>query len=549
MKYSCPKLRYLRKQFGMFVDIIMNTRNMVSGGVAPDFDEWPEAGGIMARIVEIKGKTLASIIPTLVSGLYSDRFDLIREYCQNAYDAILLKYGEEASIKGLVDIRIDGRNISIHDNGTGMTKEVVANLATLGYTTKDTPEQVGDRGIGRLSGICAARKIHFVTKAAGDSEEWIFEINAGDLVASLDRETKLTKDAGEILASFSKARTQGVRSSEINKSYTTVILYDIIGSAGKLLDDKQTREYLELTLPVYVNPKSEYSAEIRTLYNEYLSQFPNICLRLNGKQIYKPFHRINFNSNHIEYESQVIKNDRGKTIAVVWYIWDPSESSMINNEWLRGLRFRQKSFTIGNSMDMREILNTSPVQVADWFAGEVIVVDEDCIVSSDRSRFEDNEARAVLLGSLEQKIGKRLTRIANERSYRNKTDKLMEKAKDVRGELSKIVNPTTHVSEKEAKKTLTEARKVRMELEKRKTRATDNKEQHKMKSLITGISEGERKASKTVRANDNPVTESMDQQARMVYSILIDAINKNWERSSTVEELITRIEKVLIKKL
>ena len=43
----------------------------------------------MSKIV---GRTLAGILPTLISGLYSDKFDMVREYCQNAYDAILINY-------------------------------------------------------------------------------------------------------------------------------------------------------------------------------------------------------------------------------------------------------------------------------------------------------------------------------------------------------------------------------------------------------------------------------------------------------------------------
>ena len=71
--------------------------------------------------IKVEGRTVASIIPTLVSGLYFDRFDLVREYCQNSYDAILLKYRGRAKNDGRIKIKIDGDSLHIHDNGTGMT--------------------------------------------------------------------------------------------------------------------------------------------------------------------------------------------------------------------------------------------------------------------------------------------------------------------------------------------------------------------------------------------------------------------------------------------
>jgi hypothetical protein len=239
----------------------------------------------------VSAKTLASIIPTLVSGLYKNKSDLVREYCQNAYDAILEEYGSRASTEGRIDITINGTDIMIHDNGTGMSKEVIEKCATIGYSTKDVPTQVGYRGIGRLSGICAAEKIHFVTRTKTDPHEYTFEIDAKALIESLNREIKFTQEAAELLCAHSTLKGRIVGGDEHNH-YTTVILHGVYGDSGKILNESQLRDYLEINLPVPINPLLQESEKINFLYSTHQADFPNIDCYLNKHQIFKPYHVV-----------------------------------------------------------------------------------------------------------------------------------------------------------------------------------------------------------------------------------------------------------------
>ncbi|KKR33904.1 MAG: hypothetical protein UT63_C0010G0008 [Candidatus Gottesmanbacteria bacterium GW2011_GWC2_39_8] len=497
---------------------------------------------------KLVGRTLASILPTIISGLYSDKYDIVREYCQNAYDAILLKYKTTAAKNGLITITISGNDIRIHDNGTGMTKDVVRKLSTIGYSTKDTNDQVGYRGIGRLSGICGARKIHFVTKSKDENVEYLFEIDSDGLTNEFsDRETKFSMDAGELLAKYSSMEEKILQDTNNGESYTTVVLHQVYGDAGKLLDPVKLKEYLELNLPLPTNKAFEHSKDIESLYSEHLPNFPNISIQLNGQLLTKPFHLLEENKS---YERMILKNAKGKVLAASWYTWDPNKSEMINNERLRGLRFRHKGFTIGDPGDMRNLLRTSPQQIPDWFSGEVIVVDGRALISSDRSRFEDTISRSELNIAMEHVLGKNLSLIARDRSSKISTKRFLVKGKLQIEYLNKILTSEKYKSKEELQNIADEANNLAEKIKNKTYTTSTNRDKNNLRETVSDILEKAQKVRKKAK-EENGIHDKvqLSEQSKAIHSILKIAIKKHCKNCKSANVLLTKIDSDILNEL
>src|ERR1051326_8181980 len=98
------------------------------------------------------------IIELLARQIYQTPLALLRENCQNAFDAILMRIQREGNAFGpKVDVSITTDKIIIADNGIGMSREEVReNFWRAGASGKNNPEAraagvVGTFGIGARS--------------------------------------------------------------------------------------------------------------------------------------------------------------------------------------------------------------------------------------------------------------------------------------------------------------------------------------------------------------------------------------------------------------
>src|SRR4030042_5818229 len=94
-----------------------------------------------------------SVLEALSSGLYPDNRHVIREFVQNAFDALNAwkKISGEQTLSP-IEIRIQKPSIFIADRGIGMDENQAQTFRYLGYSSKDRKENVGFRGIGKDSG-------------------------------------------------------------------------------------------------------------------------------------------------------------------------------------------------------------------------------------------------------------------------------------------------------------------------------------------------------------------------------------------------------------
>lgn len=108
------------------------------------------------------------ILQILCKEIYDSPFSMLRENVQNAYDAILIRKKYDPTMgEGRIDIIIDGKNIIVSDNGTGMTQENLnKNYWTAGSSGKNNEQAkaagvVGTFGIGAMAnfGVCSDLKV------------------------------------------------------------------------------------------------------------------------------------------------------------------------------------------------------------------------------------------------------------------------------------------------------------------------------------------------------------------------------------------------------
>ena len=140
------------------------------------------------RHFEAETKQLLDI---MIHSLYTDKEIFLRELISNASDALdklrfdsltepgLLDEGEELEIR--IDPDSDKRLLTIHDNGTGMSRqEVIDNIGSIARSgtqemlkalgkagTESMPELIGRFGVGFYSAFMVADKVVLETRKAG----------------------------------------------------------------------------------------------------------------------------------------------------------------------------------------------------------------------------------------------------------------------------------------------------------------------------------------------------------------------------------------------
>ena len=124
-----------------------------------------------------------NVIENLTTAMYENLLIVYREYIQNAADSIdtAIKQGIIEQSKAVIDVDIDeiARSVTIEDNGVGIRvndfKKIMSSIAD---STKDSTENKGFRGIGRLGGISTCKELRFSCSHLGENVQSIVVWNA-----------------------------------------------------------------------------------------------------------------------------------------------------------------------------------------------------------------------------------------------------------------------------------------------------------------------------------------------------------------------------------
>lgn len=189
------------------------------------------------------------LIKALTGGLYPNKFHIIREYVQNACDAIKEWTESHKDEKCRLDVKIDGSSIFIFDNATGMTHEKVGQYRYLGFSKNRYGDYVGYRGIGSAAGIAVAEELIVTTSPHGSPERYILKIKAGEMLRRVDEERR----RGEVssIKELMQQYTEVITDTEEKGDHDTIVeLRGIKDEAKELLDPKKLLIYLASDTPV-----------------------------------------------------------------------------------------------------------------------------------------------------------------------------------------------------------------------------------------------------------------------------------------------------------
>ncbi len=437
----------------------------------------------MQKSVAIGKYTLES----LTAGMYSSPKDLYREYIQNCVDAI-----DEAVAVGVINknnskiyvgIDKENRNITITDNGMGLSTEIaIKRLTDIGNSSKTYSSNRGFRGIGRLAGLSYCEQLTFETSAHGEGQKTILTFDCDRLKQLLIPGKFSDYDLSAVLEEVTKYE---VKPESTNKHYFKVILENVEEIDG-ILSIEEVKDYLSQVAPVPFN-KSQFKLgkKVKTKFkakNVDIEEY-NIFIGSdkNYQQIYKVY-TDNFMADKLKKLTDEIKDinvieilDHNKGIqAILWYAVSNFYGTILD-ESRKGIRFRKGNILIGDKSTLNEIFKED--RFNGWFQGEVYVLDEGIIPNARRDNFEKNQPYIEMLDRL-SKIGEDLSKdirnISNERNKNNSLtndDKTNEKPKigiikpDVFKQLSVLSNNTNGLTKykvlnlsqklnKEQKKTL-----------------------------------------------------------------------------------------------
>lgn len=114
---------------------------------------------------------ISKMIELLAAQIYPSPLALLRENIQNSFDAILQRLHAGESFEPLIDVTIEPTEITISDNGKGMSvDELKNNFWKAGSSSKNTPEAqaagvVGTFGIGAMANFGIASSLAVETES------------------------------------------------------------------------------------------------------------------------------------------------------------------------------------------------------------------------------------------------------------------------------------------------------------------------------------------------------------------------------------------------
>jgi len=382
------------------------------------------------------------IIEVLTQGLYPNKLHVIREYIQNAYDAILAwRRVSGVSDYGRIDTKISPPSIFIYDDGVGMDRAKINQYRYVGYSEKRTGEGVGFRGIGKLSGISVAEKLIVTSSPLGVAERYRLVFNANEMlshVLALKSEGK-NIPLNELIQTHTTVTTDDEAQ---DRHYTMVELYNIRDDSKFLLSEDELRVYLSMNAPVDFDPEFPYSSTVDTALRNYVPDYDTAALYLNGGRLFKPYledlkaPQMDFVWGDGEQSRQMDDDEEEnhpEPLAFYWYC-EHAKKGQLEDRLRRGLFYRVKNFAVGTNQLPRIALWRSTPERSFYFFGEIHICDPDIVPSSQRDDFEQNEARERLHARGVQ-ISRTLNRIAEGSSDQRRSKEFILEAERVVGDV------------------------------------------------------------------------------------------------------------------
>lgn len=520
----------------------------------------------------------AAAVLILSEDLYPRKLEIIREYIQNASDALddyskIADFVEERW-EPVIKVSIQGRSLLIFDTGTGMDDEEMAKLKRIAYSEKKQGEEAGYKGIGRLAGIAVANKLKISSTSYGDPNLHTFEFRAGEMREDVSRKKK----AGEQEpASLVINRHTSMSKTEVDAEshYTLVELRDIRDSCLDILEVDPLREYVADIAPVEYAPDSEFqygsliSRKLRENVPDYSPKAVYLSTSIGERiRVYKPY---TDDSKLSEPDFIEVRNpdDSEELLAYCWYaskglemldkirpagkIFAIEGDGPERKHRLAGLVYKLFGFSIGDRTLSERTLWTTTLPRARWFTGEIHIVDKNILPTTDRSNFVENEWRAKMYSQARDAIASRLNREAQKISDNRQAFETALRVKQRLEECQKRLS-NGQMEQADLKTVRDDVNRELDHLRKRSIKCKDGDVQRQIKEVaILGSAVKQELADpkrlRKAKTIANIETElSMTSKTRKVFEIIMETLQNHFEDKNEYYAVASKIYSALRKK-
>jgi len=336
-------------------------------------------------------------LESITTGMYVNPFDVLREYIQNATDAIdtAIEAGYITQKEAFINVTIDSlnRRISVSDNGSGISLSKASVILTdIGNSEKHHTQSRGFRGIGRLSGLSYADTLTFRTTALGEVEGTEVVYNAKAL-----RELLSNHDDRSITAEAAVDAICSIKTFITNEHvhFFSVVLDGVNPDSG-LLDESKANEYLRQVSPVeFDTPNFSWASVIKQEIP--MDTYQTVLQTVSGKQDIRKTYTDSLLINKTTGETDPITDIHfarlmhtdGSILGIVWYSLSNFRGSIADRN-TKGLRVRVGNLLVGDSQSLNHIFKDS--RFNGWVVGEVHVTSPELILNARRDDFEHNAA-------------------------------------------------------------------------------------------------------------------------------------------------------------
>jgi len=519
----------------------------------------------------------AAAVLILSHDLYPRKLEVVREYIQNASDAIdafsaiadLIGDSSESVIK----ISIQGRSLLIFDNGIGMDAEDVSKLRRIAYSEKKAGEEAGYKGIGRLAGIAVADKLKISSTSYGDSQLHHFEFRASEMREDVSQKKRqsIQEPATVVINRHTSLWSTPIDTKD---HYTIVEIRGISEKWSELLDAGVLKEYIGDIAPVDFSPEFSWGQDISQKLLQSVPDYSpkKIYLAMpNGERvrIFKPY----VNSMSIakpDYETIRDPANPNKLIAICWYapkgeqilgrvrpvgkIFSVDGSDEQQKKRFAGMVYKLFGFSIGDRNLPLQTLWGKSFPRALWFTGEIHIVDKEVLPTTDRSNFIENDARNDLYKAAAERIPKDLNtlaqQISNDRNAFHDANRLRQKLQDWENRLQR-----GQIEKSELKSLQKELYESQTRLRQRSQSAKDpdiknfDKEVQQFAAKIQKDLDQARNLKGNNTIADVAAELQMTSKARRVFQIIMDSLQEHYANDpQEYYELAAKIAKALRKK-
>ena len=305
------------------------------------------------------------LLETLTSALYEDPIILFREYVQNSIDAYIAATRDKSKeFDGFsVEIEVDkeNSNIVIIDNGYGIQeKDFLTKMQRIGESDKRKEDQIGFRGIGRLSAMPLCKELIFENKPQGINKRLIFKWDGNKFNELLNKGEDINASLGEITHNSSEDYD-----GNIDNHYFKVEIRGYQEAIEDLFKSNDFVDRLCILLPLRYSPEFTKQKEIKNKYQEFMGQSLDIfscSVKFNSTELFKPY-----TDKHI-LKSEIVfwelkfpskgENVAGENIGILWFSFNRIIKALPKNEPY-GILVRSKNMLMGDRYSLANDANRS----------------------------------------------------------------------------------------------------------------------------------------------------------------------------------------------